>query len=165
MLPLNVHHLLSEPVGTTLEFSLDVGPERLSDDLEVGFLRGDLQLLRMDSGLLVHGTVSTRVEAQCVRCLEPISYPMTIQLAEQFEYNPQAMDQEEEPVFPIVGTGMIDLAPPLREHILLDLPLRLLCRPDCRGLCSQCGANLNEGQCDCTEEDIDPRLAILKDLL
>jgi uncharacterized protein len=165
MLAFDVHHLLTEPVGTILEFSIDTGPERLGDDVEVAFLRGEVQLLRMDYGILAQGTIATQVETQCVRCLAPISYPLTIRLAEQFAHDPQAMDQDEDPVFPIVGRRMIDLALPLREHVLLDLPLRLLCRPDCRGLCSQCGANLNEVQCDCSQEEIDPRLAILRDLL
>jgi uncharacterized protein len=165
MLSLDVHHLLAEPIGTVLEFYLEEGQRRLDDDLIVAFLRGEIEFLRTDYGLLARGEVATQLEIQCVRCLAPISYPLTLHLIDQFAYNPRALDQSENPAFPILGKGMIDLAPPLREHILLGLPLHPLCRPDCRGLCSQCGANLNETQCDCSQEDIDPRLAVLKTLL
>ncbi len=162
---LDVHHLLAESIGTALKFHLEEGQRRLADDLVVFFLRGEVEFLRTDYGLFAQGEIATQLEIQCVRCLASISYPLIIHLADQFAHNPRALDQSEDPVFPILGKGMIDLAPPLREHILLDLPLRPLCRPDCRGLCSQCGANLNETQCNCSQEGIDPRLAVLKKLL
>jgi len=165
MFGLDVHRLLAEPVGTVLECVIAEGPRRLADDLAVNFLRGTVELLRTDYGLFAQGQIATQVEMQCVRCLTPIAYPLTVSLADQFAYNPQDVDQDQDEVFPILGRGMIDLALPLREHILLDLPLRPLCRPDCRGLCSQCGANLNETQCDCAREEVDPRLAVLKSLL
>jgi uncharacterized protein len=61
--------------------------------------------------------------------------------------------------------GMIDLAPLVRELSLLALPIKVLCRPDCQGLCQECGANLNLGDCGCAENEIDPRLAALGSLL
>ena len=165
MLSLDVHHLLAEPIGTALEFHIGEGQQWLGDDLVVAFLRGEIELLRTDYGLFAQGEIVTQLQIQCVRCLAPISYPLTIHLADQFARNPRLLDQDRDSVFPILGKGTIDLVPPLREHILLDLPLHPLCRPDCRGLCSQCGANLNETQCDCSQEEIDPRLAVLKALL
>jgi len=165
MLGLDVHHLLAEPIGTALEFHFEGGQQRLADDLVVPFLRGEVKLLRTDYGLFAQGEIATQLQIQCVNCLAPISYPLTIHLADQFAYNPRALAQDQDPVFPILGKETIDLAPVLREHILLELPLHPLCRPDCRGLCTQCGANLNETQCDCTQEEIDPRLAVLKELL
>jgi uncharacterized metal-binding protein YceD (DUF177 family) len=64
-----------------------------------------------------------------------------------------------------IDEGWLDLRQPLREQILLTLPMHPLCRPDCKGLCSTCGHNLNEGPCNCSTEEIDPRLADLKKLL
>jgi len=165
LLSLDVHHLLTEPTGTTLEWTIEQEQRWLADDLVVPFLRGQVHILRTEYGLFVQGEIATQVEIQCVRCLAPIFCSLTVRLADQFARNPEALDQEQNPVFPILGKGTIDLAPPLREHILLDLPLHPLCRPDCRGLCSQCGANLNEAQCECSQEEIDPRLAMLKALL
>ena len=53
----------------------------------------------------------------------------------------------------------------MRQLLVLNAPQRSLCRPDCRGICPQCGTNLNTGSCDCDKEDIDPRLAPLRNLL
>ena len=60
---------------------------------------------------------------------------------------------------------MIDLAPLVRELSLLSVPIKVLCRPDCQGLCQQSRANLNFGECGCEREEIDPRLAVLQSLL
>jgi uncharacterized protein len=59
----------------------------------------------------------------------------------------------------------LNLERPLHEQVLLTIPLQTLCRPDCRGLCSQCGQNLNEGSCQCSDNTGDPRLAALRTLL
>ncbi len=59
----------------------------------------------------------------------------------------------------------LDLDELVREDILLDLPSKYLCSPDCKGLCPKCGKNLNEGPCGCENDEIDPRLEILKSLL
>ncbi len=165
MLNLDVHYLLTEPVGTTRIFYIEEGQLQLDDDLTVAFLRGEIECLRTDYGLFAQGEIATQVEVQCVRCLTPIPYSLTIQLADRFAYNPQALDQAQDPAFPILNKGTIDLVPALREHTLLSLPLHPLCRPDCQGLCSRCGANLNEGPCGCPQEEADPRLAALKGLL
>ena len=59
----------------------------------------------------------------------------------------------------------LDLDELLRDDILLELPTKFLCKPDCRGMCPKCGKNLNEGVCDCVTRQVDPRLEILKKLI
>ena len=59
----------------------------------------------------------------------------------------------------------LDLDELLTEDLLLDVPSKFLCSPDCKGLCPSCGKNLNHGDCDCQQDTVDPRLAILKELL
>ena len=61
--------------------------------------------------------------------------------------------------------GMLDLVELMREQFVLALPMKPLCAEDCRGLCPECGTNLNKGQCGCTPRWEDPRLAALKSLL
>jgi uncharacterized protein len=61
--------------------------------------------------------------------------------------------------------GSIDLTPIIRDYAVLDIPISQVCKPDCKGLCPVCGANLNEGDCGHRQESIDPRLAGLKALL
>ena len=100
---------------------------------------------------------------ECVRCLEPFAYRLSFSLTDRFL--PASEAAHDEDAFPISNDNSVDLSEPLREIILLSLPMHAVCRPDCRGLCPQCGQNLNFGQCDCQKEEIDPRLAILKQLL
>ncbi len=72
---------------------------------------------------------------------------------------------EEPDVFFIDEAHRLDLEDPMREYALLSIPMLPLCREDCKGLCPQCGANLNDGPCDCDTEQVDDRLAALKHLL
>jgi uncharacterized protein len=72
---------------------------------------------------------------------------------------------EDDAVYMIDGHHEIDLAEAVREHVLLNLPLRPLCRPDCAGLCPVCGKNLNQGPCGGHDEQADERLAVLATLL
>ena len=58
----------------------------------------------------------------------------------------------------------IDFRAIIQEQVILAIPMQPICRQDCRGLCARCGANLNDGPCDCRGDDVDPRLAILKTL-
>ena len=62
-----------------------------------------------------------------------------------------------------LGEDGIDLAPVVRDVVIAALPIRNLCRPDCKGLCPKCGADLNQADCGCDREVVDPRLAALKD--
>ena len=65
----------------------------------------------------------------------------------------------------VCADSVLDLEELARTDILLELPTKVLCSEDCKGLCSQCGKNLNEGECSCEKKQIDPRLAILSQLL
>jgi uncharacterized protein len=62
-------------------------------------------------------------------------------------------------------TGLLDLEPLIREEMLLAIPINPICRPDCKGLCPVCGENLNESQCSHEDEEVDPRLSVLRTLL
>lgn len=73
--------------------------------------------------------------------------------------------EQDDDAFVAVPEERLDLDELLREDILLDLPSKFLCSPDCKGLCPRCGKNLNEGPCGCDSREIDPRLEILKSLL
>jgi len=76
---------------------------------------------------------------------------------------PRELQAEELGVVLFEG-DTIDFRDVLQEQVILAIPMQPLCRADCRGLCARCGSNLNDGSCDCTGEDVDPRLAILKTL-
>lgn len=74
-------------------------------------------------------------------------------------------EENDDGEFVVVPDETLDVDQLVTEDILLDLPSKFLCSPDCKGLCPRCGKDLNEGDCGCEREDVDPRLAVLKELL
>jgi uncharacterized protein len=163
MLKFNLARLLEEPVGSKMSFDVDEAQQRLAKDLCVDFVRGSVEFTRTNRGLLLRGQLRSQIQLECARCLETFAQPLDLYLEAQFGLPP--ISPQRGPMFPIGVNGILDLAEALREQIVLDLPMRSLCRPDCRGLCIECGKNLNEGPCDCVVESIDSRLAELKELL
>ncbi len=98
-----------------------------------------LEAINGGADLLARGTLAVTVEARCDRCDEPFSWRVTT----------EDVCHEVENAF---GTT-VDLSDGLREDILMSFPQRFLCREECQGLCSRCGANLNQGPCGCPGED------------
>lgn len=163
MLKFNLARLLEEPVGSKMSFDVDEAQQRLAKDLCVDFVRGIVEFTRTNRGLLVRGQLRSQIQLECARCLETFAQPLDLHLEAQFGLPP--ISPQRGPMFSMGVNGILDLTEALREQIVLDLPMRSLCRPDCRGLCIECGKNLNEGSCDCVVESTDPRLAELKELL
>ena len=116
------------------------------------------------------GNLSTQLEIRCARCLEPVKRDVI----ESFDliYRPQGVDARGEEVSISAaeteigyyqGEGLL-LEDVLKEQILLALPVKLVCSTECKGLCPQCGRNLNVEQCDCVTTMPDPRWAALEDI-
>ena len=158
MLKYNVALLLKPEVGTTLGLDVDEVNQTLGD-LKVHYVRGQLLFTRTTRGALAKGQFITELETDCARCLEPFPLTLNVLLEEMFSFSPAS-----DPVY-FIDEGWLDLRQPLREQIMLAMPMHPLCRPGCKGLCPNCGQNLNEGPCQCSAEEIDPRLAVLKKLL
>jgi uncharacterized protein len=114
----------------------------------------------------VAGTLQLDVELVCSRCLSLSKQTLTIPFHERFaqasELN-QVEDEEEDENVHYVNVDQVDLVPYVDENVMLALPYIPLCDEQCRGLCPECGRNLNEAQCGCKVERIDPRLAGLAD--
>jgi uncharacterized protein len=118
----------------------------------------------------LRGRLSTGLELQCARCLEPVNQDVS----REFEllYRPLGADAgrdelsvtaAEAEIGYYQGDGIL-LEDVLREQVLLALPLKTTCREDCKGLCPHCGKNLNEEQCSCNVPMEDPRWAALKEI-
>lgn len=159
----NVSHLVKAPIGTRDEVRLNTGTITLADDLVLHYLRGDISLTRSTDGLLAEGQLETALDSECARCLVSFSLPLTMQLDDLIFALPHASRSNYQ--YHITGDGWIHADLALREQILLSVPLRPLCHPDCRGLCNQCGQDLGSGTCNCEKQTGDPRLAVLRDLL
>lgn len=113
--------------------------------------------------LLLKGSVSTTLHGVCDRCARTferaVSYPMDVVLVPELKN-----EEDENPwAFQLEGDS-VDLEDIVRTVFVLNMDSKLLCSDDCRGLCCQCGANLNDGPCGCQPEP-DPRLAVLRQLL
>ena len=118
----------------------------------------------------LRGRLAAGLELQCARCLEPV--PQEVKREFELLYRPLGADagidelsvtDAEAEIGYYQGEGLA-LEDVLREQILLALPLKVTCRADCKGLCPQCGKNLNQEQCSCSTEVEDPRWAALKDV-
>lgn len=143
--------------GPLAEFGMDC---RITSPLVA-----DVQVMPLEDGYLVRGTLSGDATVPCNRCAEP----MTVHLEEKFEDFEEAPsgDAEADGESRIVeekGALYLDVAAIAWEQFVLALPPNPLCRPDCKGLCPECGANLNEGMCACARDEGDPRLAVLRGL-
>ena len=118
----------------------------------------------------VKGELETSLEVACARCLDPVVHP--VERSFDLLYRPLGTDSGHEELSVTdaeaeigyyEGQGLL-LEDTLREQVLLALPLRTICREDCKGLCPHCGKNLNEDQCSCVDDVEDPRWAALKEI-
>ena len=116
----------------------------------------ELRLESVVEGVLVTGAAEVTLTGQCGRCLEPISFDEEIDLQELYLYPDKEPDDEEASR---LEDDLLDLEPLLRDTVVLDLPYTPLCRPDCAGLCPDCGANLNTDPDHAHDDRIDPRWA------
>jgi DUF177 domain-containing protein len=117
----------------------------------------------------VKGTISAPLEIDCTRCLAPVERTLEIVFQADFVGKELFPDSKETHVensdldTDVLEGNELDLTQMAREQILLNLPEQALCREECKGICPTCGKDLNEGECKCGEDEIDPRWAALKD--
>lgn len=120
--------------------------------------------------VFVNGHIETRAQVECDRCLKLVEMPVNADFDLQYitgaEYESSAtVELTEDALSVSVFDGeTIDVDEIVKEQILLAVPTRLLCQPDCKGICPVCGIDKNTGDCECETEDIDPRWAALKNL-
>ncbi len=131
---------------------------------------GHLFLHRHLTEVTVEGDVTASVWLQCSRCLEMFVTPVELHLS--LTYLPvESLTEEhheikkDEAELGFYKDDELDITAVVQEQILLHLPMKPLCSPQCKGLCPICGTNLNQQMCNCTSEDIDPRWSALKKLL
>ncbi|MBZ5684215.1 MAG: DUF177 domain-containing protein [Acidobacteriia bacterium] len=175
---LDIKNLALHPLEFAEEFQPDVidlggearlrGPVNASGRAEVvEEHHGKHQIIK---DIRLRGRLSASLDLQCARCLEPV--PQDVKREFELLYRPLGADagrdelsvtDAEAEIGYYQGDGLL-LEDVLREQVLLALPLKVTCRDDCKGLCPQCGRNLNHEQCSCSIEVEDPRWAALKDV-
>ncbi|MFY2557261.1 YceD family protein [Corallococcus terminator] len=182
---------LDEPISPEL---LSAALEGTASGLDTGFRATQASQLkatlrRVSGGVLLNGNFTVHVTSPCKRCLkdvelaQPVVFSLNL-VPESMVRGDDFKDDDEKSMekkerqqgetggsFEIDGVDQevfngktIDLDPIVREQLLLALPMNLVCKDDCKGLCSQCGTNFNEAQCQCDTKQVDPRLASLKNI-
>ncbi len=114
-------------------------------------------------GVLVTGTATAELAGECARCLEPLAEELGIRFQELFVYEDQSYSDEDDETS-VLEDDLLDLEPLLRDSVVLALPFRPLCRDDCPGLCTECGARLADDPDHSHDAAIDPRWASLTQL-
>lgn len=142
----NVGYFFNRPIGFSRDFEVNFEEIFLPPDLKVFHLQGTYRFTRNREGLLLQAELRGFVDATCSRCLQTCQSPFTSSFEELYLFPSRTTEESTEEIIP--GDGYIDLGVPFRDYILLDLPIQPLCKEDCKGICTECGQNLNLGECE-----------------
>lgn len=148
------------------ELTFDEHDLRLVEPVEV---KGRVR--RRDGEVELRGRLATRVAIPCGRCLKSVELPIEVEFSERFAPAVAWKDEEQHELQPedldlavFDGEGL-ELDDLVREEVILAIPGQVLCQEQCRGLCPDCGTDLNTSSCDCAAKQIDSRWEKLKDVL
>src|SRR4030095_6456230 len=158
---INVGFIVHEEIGYTSEFQFDVA-KAIIEDLELRNITGFVHVGRTQQGLVVQGPFSGETTLECVRCLKDFSQPLTWEITELYAFSKDAVS-ELGMILP--ESAQIDLAPLLREYALLEVPISPIHNPDCKGLCIECGQDLNIKDCGHDQHPDESPFSELKNLL
>jgi uncharacterized protein len=158
---LNVGFIIHEEVGYQHEFPFELD-KVVIDDFELRDFDGNVVMSRTPQGLFVQAQFRGTTDLECVRCLTSFDRTLTWSIEELYAFDKRSVTDSG---LILPEDAHIDLAPLVREYALLEIPISPICRPDCKGLCPQCGQNLNEKDCGHRPEESDSPFAKLKDLL
>ncbi len=156
--PLQVRHVY--PAG---QLSFKHPDAVLSEAIEADFI-----LAHKDRDLHIDGTLATGIRYKCSRCLKECSLPLTAKFDLLYLPQPKWLKRDEEIELRYEDMDIayydgirLDVDLMVLEQIELSMPMKFVCREDCKGLCFNCGADLNEGPCGCAARQPDSRLAVL----
>ena len=133
--------------GTASAAGYTVGEKEFALDSGASY---DVVFTNAGDGILLTGIVRADVSGECDRCLDPAHFEVSGEIEEYYLFDEPDDPDAYEDGFELVGEDrIVDLAEPLSDAIVMDTPFVVLCRPDCKGLCPTCGANLKRESCDC----------------
>ena len=141
--------------GASIELNFEEEPIE-SEPVEGCLIDGKLSFsgtLTNNNGILqLDGCLKAAYSSECYRCLSKVSKVLELNINENFV---SSTDAEQTDMYPFEGK-VLDISKVLNDNIILSFPMKQLCSNDCKGLCKKCGANLNEVQCGCGKEEINP---------
>lgn len=145
LLRLNVGFIIGQPIGYSRDFDFDFPQLHLSPDLDLYDFKGVVRMGRTQQGLVLQAHFDCVIKTDCVRCLDEAEIPLKTQFDELYAFTTKSVS-ESGLILP--EDGHIDLEPLIREYLTLEIPIQPLCKPDCKGLCAECGENLNVRLCE-----------------
>ena len=158
---INVGFIIHEEVGYSHKIPFELDKVKL-EDLELRNLNGEVTIDRTPQGLVVQGEFTAETTLECVRCLKEFIYPLEWNFTELYAFTKKSVSESE---LLVPDDAHLDLAPLIREYALLEIPINPLHEPDCKGLCIECGQDLNIKDCGHSQEPDDSPFADLKKLL
>ena len=166
----NVAQLLKGPIGVSSNYNIEeifTEESRITDRVS-----GPVQMVRTHQGVLVSADLDIQTTLTCSRCLGEFSWPSRLYIEEEFfpmldlhtgRHLPPPSDDEGDQR--IDSDNVLDLTEIMRQYVIADMPMKPLCQDSCLGLCRVCGSNLNLGECNCSDDEVDPRWGALAELL
>ena len=153
--------------GESMEFSLSEQIENTAGYPDVVCFSEPVKiegvLKNTGKEMLLNAMCCTEAEVLCSRCLASVKMPISFQIEETF-YPAGYTEQKREKEAETFSDDQIDMSLIIERGILAGLPMKVVCTEQCKGLCSKCGKNLNEGPCNCDHTEFDPRLESLRSL-
>jgi uncharacterized protein len=158
------------------EFRVDIESQQYDLPSDIGRfvapIHLDARVRKVKEEITIEGRISATIEMICSRCLKP--HNESIDDTFEVVYCPQSENEKQMDEIELDETDLnvsyyegdsISLSKLVRDQLLVLLPVKPLCKSDCAGLCPSCGKDLNDGPCTCSTDTIDPRLAVLGQLL
>ena len=158
----NVGFIIHEEVGYNHDFPFELEKVILSDDLELRQLSGNVNVGKTPQGLIAQGAFSAETTVTCARCLTNFVQELDWEFTELYAFDNRSTTDSD---LLLPEDAHLDVEELLREYALLEIPINPICKPDCQGLCSECGQNLNEKDCGHRPDEPDSPFAKLKDML
>lgn len=123
------------------------------------------EVFKVDGDKVIHLDIQFTYSEECSRCLQPSTDKISTSVYGKLLQAKKDLTNEDDEYEEILyyENDILELDEYILEQIIVSLPIKTLCKDDCKGLCPKCGVDLNKEKCDCVHEDIDPRLEKLKD--
>jgi uncharacterized protein len=162
---IRLHEIGDEPYTWDVDERVPAAALDRDELLELSPIAWSGRIDQLDSGYLLRARLAYDQTLACQRCLAKVTEPVDEELELLLLPHESGAEEEERELeekdlgVVVVDDDELDLQPILLEQLQLNVPMRPLCREDCAGLCPTCGADLNQGRCDCVRETVDPRWA------
>ena len=148
----NVSQLLKEPIGSSRHHQID----NIFGKEGINYIKGEVTLTNINRGIIAMGKMVADVSIPCSRCLNTANFQISFDLSDEFvpmtDTHGYPSLAEDDDSFAIDYNNILDMSESIRQYVLLAIPAKPLCSPDCAGICPSCGRNLNQDPCECSSQ-------------